>query len=203
MRSSQRREAFIAPLTFWAFNVHCASYRIGHGRIFLKTSASLSFKKAFRINLISAGFILLDSTFKMSFALDSKTFHRAFLSSAGNSSIRQCTSRLFHYLPCSVNAHILHVYTALCKENCSGLVGFITCPYLPCKAACELHGPQCIMAIFSRNTYCREQGLGFSAVLDRLPSYLALCVHQLLEAGCDVDCGHTLIDLKQAGEKTF
>ncbi len=54
-----------------------------------------------------------------------------------------------------------------------------------------------------RKYICIEQGLGFSAVLDRIPSYLALCVHQLMEAGSDVDCGHTLIDLKQVGKKLF
>ncbi len=41
------------------------SHRIGNGRIFLKkTSAPLSSIKAFQMNLISAGSISLDSTFK-------------------------------------------------------------------------------------------------------------------------------------------
>jgi hypothetical protein len=39
------------------------SHRMGNGQIFLKTSAPLSLTKAFRMNLISAGYILLDSTF--------------------------------------------------------------------------------------------------------------------------------------------
>ncbi len=40
------------------------SHRMGNGQIFLKTSAPLSLTKAFRMSLISAGSISLDSIFK-------------------------------------------------------------------------------------------------------------------------------------------
>jgi hypothetical protein len=40
---------------------------MGDGLIFLKTPAPLSLIKTFRMNLISAGSISLDSTFKISF----------------------------------------------------------------------------------------------------------------------------------------
>ncbi len=51
------RKELCAPLAI-------RSHRMGDRRIFLKTSAPLSFIKAFRMNIISAGSISLDSTFK-------------------------------------------------------------------------------------------------------------------------------------------
>ncbi len=65
---------FLANQTRWHTKTLKGSHRRGGGLIFLKTSAPHSLMMTYRMNIISAGSISLDSTFKFQLPEDGNSF---------------------------------------------------------------------------------------------------------------------------------